>query len=115
MVLAGILMTIVMALHGLGVIITKKLVNVNSIQINYIQGILILTASSVFMPFVENNTSYTDTDMWLILKSILFSGIPMAVGQLCYIAGLVLTKNLGMITTDSCIHFDYYGVSSEHF
>jgi drug/metabolite transporter (DMT)-like permease len=33
------------------------------------------------------------------MKALLFSGIPMTVGQLSYIAALVMSKNMGLITT----------------
>lgn len=33
------------------------------------------------------------------LKALIFSGIPMTIGQLCYIGALVMSKNLGLITT----------------
>lgn len=35
----------------------------------------------------------------MFLKSLLYCGIPMAIGQLAYIGALTLTKNLGVLTT----------------
>lgn len=78
------MMIVIMMLHGYAVIITKKLVNVSSIQICFFQGLLTLISSSLLILFEENNESYTDIDMWLTIKCLIFSGIPMTLGQLIF-------------------------------
>jgi drug/metabolite transporter (DMT)-like permease len=38
-------------------------------------------------------------DLAHFFKALIFAGIPISVGQLSYIGALVLTKNMGVITT----------------
>jgi drug/metabolite transporter (DMT)-like permease len=47
---AAVIFTLVMCLHGWGMVITKKLKKTNGVQINYFLGILLLMSSAVMLP-----------------------------------------------------------------
>jgi drug/metabolite transporter (DMT)-like permease len=47
---AGIAVVLVMMMHGYGLLLTKKLVDVHTAHINFIQGLAILFASSIIFP-----------------------------------------------------------------
>jgi drug/metabolite transporter (DMT)-like permease len=98
LVLAALAMTATMFVHGYGVCVTKKLRESNSIHVNYFQGIIILLVSALLAPFAFNNPNYHKPDMYDSLLALLFSGLPMCIGQLCFVGSLFLTHNYGMLT-----------------
>ena len=105
MVMAGvaILLIFTMMCHGYGIMITKKFVGVHTTHVNFNQGLLIFFTSAFAFPIAEASNNYNRMDFEHFLKSVLFSGIPMTIGQLSYIGALILTKNMGVITTLSFI------------
>lgn len=50
MTIAGIGMIVLMMIHGYGVMLTKKLVGVHTVHVNFIQGILILYSGAILYP-----------------------------------------------------------------
>ena len=99
MTIAGVGMILLMMVHGYGVMLTKKLQGVHTVQVNFIQGILILFSGVILYPLSEGETGYSKMDMEHFFKGVFLSGIPMTIGQLSYIGAFILTKNMGVITT----------------
>lgn len=60
---------------------------------------LIFYSAAILFPLIETEHSFAKMDFTGFLKALVFSGLPMGIGQLCYIGALVLTKNMGLITT----------------
>jgi drug/metabolite transporter (DMT)-like permease len=48
---AALIFTCVMVLHGYGVVVTKRLVQTQSIHVNYFQGVLILLVNALLVPY----------------------------------------------------------------
>lgn len=99
MTVASLILVVVMTGHAYGVVLTKKLIGVHSAQINYVQGALIFYAAAILFPAVESDHAFGHMDFSTFVVALLVSGVPMAVGQLCYIGALMMTKNMGLITT----------------
>jgi hypothetical protein len=55
MVQAGLIVVLMMMGHSYGVVITKKLVGVHTVQINLIQGMMILLTSAVLTPIAHSS------------------------------------------------------------
>ena len=95
---ASIVIVFTMCLHAFGVVITKKLQNVNGIQINYHLGLLCLFEVCPYAVYGFNDSSYNSPTMQQFLILMVLGGIPMAVGSTFYIVALKLTSNYGMLT-----------------
>ena len=55
---AGILFTVVMCIHGYGILVTKKLVNTSAAQINYYLGIMLTIFSALLIPYAFGDDNY---------------------------------------------------------
>jgi len=95
---ASFIVVCTMCLHAFGVVITKKLQNVNGIQINYHLGLLCLFEVGPIAVFGFNDPSYNSPTMQEFLICMILGGIPMAIGSTFYIIALKLTSNYGMLT-----------------
>lgn len=100
MTIAGVIMVMTMMFHGYGVVMTKKLVNTNSIQINYFLGVEIILTSAFAFPI---RTEGTSLDLKTYLLAFPLCGLPMTIGQLLYIGAIGLTKHYGAITIVSFV------------
>jgi len=45
------LFTLVMFIHGYGILVTKKLIETSAVQINYFLGIMLTTSSGLLAPY----------------------------------------------------------------
>lgn len=63
MTYSAVALTIVMMMHAYGIMLTKKLINVHTVHVNFIQGILILFSSAIFYPMAEGAHNYARMDM----------------------------------------------------
>ena len=91
--MTGFFFTGMVFVWAYAIVMTKKLHNSNSIQINFHQGILILFSSAFAYSFSNNNI-----DKKRMIIALFFSGIPGVFGQLCFIRGLTLSKKTGILT-----------------
>lgn len=67
MLQAGVITVFTMMCHSYGVVITKKLVGITSIQINFVQGLLILLTSAIMYPNAKSNEVYSDPSFSMFL------------------------------------------------
>ena len=95
---AALILVTIHFIHGYGVVITKKLKQTNSIHVNYVQGLLIAFSSAILIPFAYNDQSYHRPTMWEFGQSIIFSGIPLTMGQLMFVGALLICHDYGMLT-----------------
>jgi len=58
MLYAALVLLAVQFIHGYGVVITKKLKDQNSIQINYHQGLMITLSAAFLFPYGYADASY---------------------------------------------------------
>lgn len=98
MMTAAVVYTCVMIMHGYGVVVTKKLIGTNSIQVNYFQGILILLANAVLTPFGQADSTYHYPSMSEFGWGLLYSGISVTIGQLAYVGSLLICHRYAMLT-----------------
>jgi hypothetical protein len=94
----GLIFTILTCGHAYASVITKKLTNTNSIQINYFQGMMITFISSILAPQAYANVNYNKMTMDTLVWSFLFVGLPTALGGFAFITALTITKNYAMVT-----------------
>lgn len=112
--MAALVQLVTMSLHAYGALMTKRLHKINSIQINFVLGVLIAISASLLIPLTSyggsNSGHERPMDFMVYIKSFLFAGVPMCYGQLAYIGALILTKNMGVVTTLSfaSIIFGYF-------
>ena len=98
MIGAAFFFTCVMCLHGYAVVTTKKLIETNTIQLNFILGCLILLSSAVMMPSAMADPNYHKPTNIEMLYAFLFTGMPMALGQFIGVSAFIMSKNLGIVT-----------------
>ena len=94
----GLVFMILTCAHAYGSVITKKLTNTNSVQINYFQGIIIIFITSILTPQAFANTNYNRMTMETLGWTFLFAGLPTALGGFAYTTALTITKNYAMVT-----------------
>ena len=90
---AAFLLLIVMAIWAFGIIVTKNLKGINAIQINYHLGIFLIVNSTILYPFGSDDITTEE-----FVTSFFFFGFPVIIGQFCFIAALLLSKNVGIVT-----------------
>ena len=98
MLFAAVILVLSMFAHGFGVVITKRMKETNSIHVNYFQGLLIFFAAAFLLPYSFNDFQYHSPTLEESLMCLIIGGIPMTMGQLAYIASLLLTHNYAMLT-----------------
>ena len=79
---------------GYAAILTKKLNGVNSIQINFHMGFIVLVPSALMYLIEVKNPVPQET----FYTSIIYGGFLMVSGQLCFIGALTMNKNTGILT-----------------
>jgi len=99
MIQASVIFIIIKIIHGYGVVATKKIRNLNGVHIFFIQGICILFFNSLVLPYIISQPNYKPISYPIFLQSLLFTATPIALGTICWIQALILSKNFGMITT----------------
>lgn len=92
--LAALAFLSVQFIWAYGVIITKRLNHVNSIQINFHLGIALSIAGAILYP----TQVLQPIDFTIFFKSIFYSGLLMVAGQICFIGAVTMTQNTGVIT-----------------
>ena len=55
---ASIILTVSQFIHGLGLVFTKKLINTNTIHINYFVGLMLLFTNAFLVPAAGRNENY---------------------------------------------------------
>ena len=94
---AALLFTVTTFVHGLGMVLTKKMKNTNAVQINYFLGVLLLFSSAVMLPAAFSDPDYHRPDVREFFLAVLISGVPMTISQLLVIEAMLLTKKYGML------------------
>jgi hypothetical protein len=56
---AAVIMVLMMALHSLGVMMTKKLKGVHTSEVNFIQGAMIFFSGAIAYPNILSNDNYS--------------------------------------------------------
>lgn len=95
---SAIFFTFIMCLHGYAIVTTKKLINTNTIQINFILGTLILLSSAIILPSALSDPDYHCPSIAEMATALFLTGLPMALGQFLGVSAFILTRKLGMIT-----------------
>jgi drug/metabolite transporter (DMT)-like permease len=75
-------------------VITKKLHEVNAIQINVHLGYFLLFTAGVFYPTQVEHPVPVEK----FLVGIIAGGVVMTIGQICFIGATTMTKNTGVLT-----------------
>ena len=96
--LVGILFTLATCGHGLGSVMTKKLRNVVSMQINYFQSLIVIIFSALLTPLANSDPIYNKMTMNELGWTVLLTGLPTSLGAICHITALTITKNYAIVT-----------------
>lgn len=101
------LLVLTTCIMGFGIVITKKLKGTNAFQINYFQGIMILLISALLVPSAFSIEDYHKPTLTEFAWAVIYTGVPTALGGVCYIFALTITQNYALITP-----FQFTGVLS---
>lgn len=93
----GIVLLLTMVAHAYAVLMTKRLYKINSVQLNFVIGVMIAFSGALLVPSMDSNRPEEIIPMSTYLWSFLTSGIPITYGQLAYIAAVILTKHTGVL------------------
>jgi drug/metabolite transporter (DMT)-like permease len=80
-----------MTIWAVGIVITKW-ATANTFQNNFVLGLGLTFAGALGYPYLETKASYLELGL-----SVLFTSIPMIIGQWMFIASLTMTKQTGVL------------------
>lgn len=115
----SLMLTGVMFLWAYGLLRVRTYYKNNHTYVNFHLGLMFTVVSGVMYPYQVK----TKTDVWILGKSVLMTGLPLALGQLASVAGLALNKKTGEIVILSglpvfvgyLVSYFRYGESIESF
>ena len=93
----SIILVIVIAIYSYGHLLIKKLRNSTCLEIMYFQNIVFLFGTAVLLPIGLQDQNYYKPDFYNILKLIVFTCIPLSIGQLAINQSLLMTKNYSLV------------------
>ena len=81
---------------AVAILITRSVKSKNAVENNLNFGVILtLTAGVIFFLYPENKYS---EDPWMMLKCMVYQGVPLAVSQHFFMLALVLSDKSGIIT-----------------
>lgn len=95
--LVALIFAVVQFANGMGMVVTKKLVETNAVHITYYLAVLLLLINATIVPISKDNPDYIWPSVGGFLEGILFSGIPLTLGMLFILGSMTISHNYGLI------------------
>ena len=94
----SIILLVAIAVYSYGLVLIKKLKNSSSLEIMYMQHMVLLFATAILLPIGLQDENFYKPNFPDLFKLAVFTCIPISLGGLAINQALLMTSNYGLVT-----------------